>query len=169
MHTHRIQPLLGIQDPGGNIIDTLDNVVVKASIYNNTGNATLLGNHTALAVLGIAEFTNLELDFRGEDFVLEYNCTAGPFTITEVVDVAYSTEFMVTPHDAFPEDEFGKSVDVFGDVAVVGASADDRLVREVQSISTSCTWTWCVVCGAVWCVCEFASERVGGCSLGSRP
>ena len=90
-----VQPVVAVEDPGGNICDTLDNIVVQVKIKENTGNATLLGNQTALTVLGIAEFVDLELNFRGEDYVLEYNTTAGPMKVREVVDVAYSTEFMV--------------------------------------------------------------------------
>ena len=163
-----VQPVVAVEDPGGNICDTLDNIVVQVKIKENTGNATLLGNQTALTVLGIAEFVDLELNFRGEDYVLEYNTTAGPMKVREVVDVAYSTEFMVRvcswwchrfasccaslldkamtllapqvdPTDAFPNDEFGKAVDMFDDVIVVGSSSDDRLVREVQKVSTSGT------------------------------
>lgn len=68
-HPFGIQPIVAIQDPGGNIVDTLDNIVVHVRLDvppASPRNASLLGNTTALIVLGIAEFTDLEIDFRGE-------------------------------------------------------------------------------------------------------
>lgn len=166
-HPFGIQPIVAIQDPGGNIVDTLDNIVVHVRLDvppASPRNASLLGNTTALIVLGIAEFTDLEIDFRGEgipvhtlpltpprltphvvshapstptDYVLFFNSTEGNFSTTEIVDVMYSTEWMFIPDDAFPQDEFGRSVTVYEDTAAVGASSDDRLIREIQTITTS--------------------------------
>lgn len=132
------QPIVHIQDAGGNTLDDIDDVIIVQVTCDNCEDreATLLGNVTVREVLGVAEFQDLHIDVRGSDYNLVFNTTIGDFTQSQLLHVLYSSEWEVRNSDNYKLDNYGQAVDVDGDWAIVGAHKEDRRVKEVQTVST---------------------------------
>ncbi|TRZ49052.1 carboxypeptidase regulatory-like domain-containing protein, partial [bacterium] len=82
------QPVVLIQDAGGNTITTDETTVVTAAIGTNPpGDGSLSGTVTATAVHGVATFTNLKIDKSGSGYTL--NFTSSP-VLTGVTSATFN-------------------------------------------------------------------------------
>jgi hypothetical protein len=117
--------------------DQGDDHNMTVTLIENPSNSTLTGVATVPIVKGVANFVDLGLTYRGAGYVMEFESTMGPFTVSTSFDVGYSPEFQVTSDDHYPRDFFGESVDIEDDWAVIGAPYAPRAIKPVQAVITS--------------------------------
>ena len=69
------QPVVQIQDAGGNVVTSDSTTTVTAAIASNPGGGTLSGTLTVTAVSGVATFTDLAIDKVGTGYTLSFSST----------------------------------------------------------------------------------------------
>ncbi|CAE7928859.1 unnamed protein product, partial [Symbiodinium sp. KB8] len=135
------QPVVALVDGGRNIMREYINATITAEILDgtNSNDAELLGGLTVDVVRGLARFRDLQVTRRGS-YTLKYTTNAGTFSVFEDIEVQFSSEWQVMPHDRYPLDRFGHSIALEQSDSpsrlVVGSPLDDHPIHEVQHIRT---------------------------------
>lgn len=138
----RQQPVVSLVDWGGNVVSTNNEDSIQVELLVDPTNSSipaLFGNTSIRMERGRVEFVDLGLLRRGTGFQLRFFANVTGFGFVEgfqTLDVLPSAEWQVMNYDSQPGDWFGFSVDVDGDLAVVGSPHDRVPVHEVQVVRT---------------------------------
>eukprot|EP01038_Epipyxis_sp_PR26KG_P006150 gene6150-8477_t len=130
-----------LQLNGGKILALSANPILPANLHLNPPLGILRGDNTADAIAGVSYFSDLGIAERGPDYLLRYSSlphgSNHSLTVAEYVDVLFSSEFMLRPCSTHPGDFIGMSVDIDGDIAIIGAPYSNRSVTTIQIVTTS--------------------------------
>ena len=90
---------------------------------------------------GRYHYTDIGVNTRGLDYQVRYH-SVNPDTgvvITEFQDIftSFSSEFQLRPEEAIPDCQIAHSVDIYGDVAVLGAPGTNRSVNAIQTVTVA--------------------------------
>jgi hypothetical protein len=145
---------------GASVLARSQSPSCHAQIWLNPPGGKLVGDNVLASDGGVFDFLNLGLSGRGPDYLLRYEVTpsdgsslAKPLMIDQWIYSSFSSEYQLRPASALSTEKIGSSVDIQGDLAVIGASnfnysvttvqvvtvqvAEGTPTREVQLISTS--------------------------------
>ena len=130
-------------ESGTGAIYTLSaNSHLPAHVYLNPQKGELLGSNSIRVVDGISYFFDLQIHYQGPDYEVRYISTPLPglpstFTATQMLYVSGSNEFELRPALATKDDRIGWAVDTDGTVSVVGAPYSNKIVKDVQTVTTT--------------------------------
>ncbi len=131
------QPVVKIEDPFGNVVDSGADATREVTVALRTGSGTLSGTLTATAVAGVADFTlnGLKINLVGADKVLRFTTTGGVITSADSAAFAITHAaasrlvFTTQPSSgtmagvAFAQQPVVKIEDAYGNVVTTGDDA----------------------------------------------
>jgi hypothetical protein len=129
-------------DGTGAIYTLSENSYLPAHVYFNPQKGELLGSSSIMTVDGISYFFDLQIHYQGPDYEIRYLSTPLPgfhstFTATQMLYVSGSSEFELRTALATKDDRIGWAVDTDGTVSVVGAPYSNKIVKDVQTVTTT--------------------------------
>eukprot|EP01034_Spumella_vulgaris_P023126 gene23126-29319_t len=126
---------------GGRVMAASANPVQDADIWLNPPRGQLTGTVESTLVAGEAVYTDLLMTLRGPDYLVRYSSVATDvdrlLTVTQPLYVSFSSEYQLRPREAQVGELVGQSVDIFGNIAIVGAPNTNRSVTTIQTITSA--------------------------------
>ena len=133
---------------GAEILAASANPFVPAQIWLNPPQGVLIGSSSVSSFEGQGTFRDLGLRQRGPDYQLRFTRKSGAgtdssrldaleITTTQIISNSFSSEFEIRPKEALPSELIGYSVDISGDIAILGSPNTNRSVTTIQAVTSS--------------------------------
>jgi hypothetical protein len=126
---------------GARILGASQYPTVPAIIWLNPPSGNLVGNTKLKSDGGVFAYSDLKLTTRGLDYLLRYDVfpmnESYSLSTFQFVYNSFSSEYQLRPGAALENEEIGRSVDIDGDLAVIGAPNFNLSVTTVQVVSIS--------------------------------
>lgn len=126
---------------GGSILAASFLPTVAAFIRLNPVGGVLTGTYNKISTAGQFQYLDLTIPTRGPDYFIRFSTSpsAAYRTITSIQDmfISFSNEFKLTPKESLKGHFVGGSVDIDGDISVVGAPNSNKSITSIQLVTTT--------------------------------
>ena len=138
---------------GAQILAASANPIVPAQIWLNPPQGVLIGTSAVGTFEGQGTYNDLGIRQRGPDYLLRFTRVSGlgndttsrldtlDITTTQLISNSFSSEFEIRPKEALPGKRIGYSVDILGEIAILGSPNSNRSVTTIQAVTSSALQT----------------------------